>query len=536
MNDIDKQWNDLFGQSNHSKKGNYREKPVTKKRIAVKKYTQNGNGKLFESVVIGGRRTFVYLNKRKEPQFIEQINRINDILLPDDSIDTQNPIPFLFETKEELERYFEKVKKLSLDTIFSLVQSINRKYVDVEDHYHVLLAADMIWTWFQDKFGYTHYNLIVGDNGSGKNSQLLVLRYLGYRVFYAVSASAANYYTKMGNVEEGQITLAEDEAEDIANDRQKRNVWKSGYSSGGTVPKVELDGGRKSEDWLTYCQKWAAMEELPSNKDIKGVLDRSFVFKFVAGNPQYNIKDVIKTAGDPKFKPLFDELIDTRKILFCWRLLHYEDPILDVTLNVKNRSAELTKGLIRLFANSPFALQAIIDSLSKFMIERSETKKNSFESKLFDVICSLKEERKQRLDSGIATDDEISLGYTTFTNPALINIAKVVMECVETDKNGLYWSSLLSIMVSQAKITSLAKSKFRAEALSKKIEGKTVRCLKFEEKYLDRIKANYDIPDKLTLVTAVTHPTSVQRLYNDMVNAKIRADIAKFFENTNRKP
>jgi hypothetical protein len=479
---------------------------VTKKKIPIKKYSQNGLGRLHESIIIDTTSKFVHLDKDQKPHFANEIERANDILVPADTIDTQNPIPFIFESENDFQKYLEEAKKLDLETLFNSVESINRKYVDIEDHYHVLLVADMIWTWLQDKFSSTSYNIFTGDNGSGKNSELLVFRYLGYRVYYVVSASAANYYTKIGNIEEGQITVAEDEVGDIAKDREKRNVFASGYCSGGSVPKVELEGGRKSEDWLTYGQKWITMEELlTTHPDMKGILDRSFVFRFVAGDPQYNIKDVIKSAGDPKFQPLQDELMKTRKLLFCWRLLHYEDVILDVKLNVKNRSAELTKPLIRLFQNSPIALERILDSLSKFLVEKNEIKQNSFESKLYEVIKFLKKERKERLDSGIATDDEKFLGELTFPNAALMNMTKLTMECLETEKAGLYWSSLIGCSVSQTKITSAAKSKFKADSISVKLHDsdgspKTFRCLKFEEKYLKRIESSYDIPDKIKIL------------------------------------
>ena len=75
---------------------------------------------------------------------------------------------------------------------------MQRKFLNVEEHYHTLIAADIIFTYFQDKFPYTHYLIFVGDNGSGKNSALLYFKYLGYRVFYVVSASAANYFTVNG--------------------------------------------------------------------------------------------------------------------------------------------------------------------------------------------------------------------------------------------------------------------------------------------------------------------------------------------------
>ena len=524
--DVDKEFDELFTYDGNGKgNGKDKQQKQVKKKIHIKKYSHNGIGSLLESVVIGEKPTFVYLDKDKKPVFIDKIPRVNDTLLPDDTIDTQNPIPFVFDSQEDFERCLEYANTQTLDSLFTRVEQINRLYVDVEDHYHVLFTANIIWTWLQDKFGYTHYLLIVGDNGSGKNSQLLVFKYLGYRVFYSLSASAANYYTKMGNVEEGQITIAEDEADDIVANREKRNVWKSGYCSGGTVPKVELEGGRKSEDWLVYSQKWAAMEELPTVKGMKGILDRSFVFKFVVGNPQYNIKDIIRSAGEPKFKPLHDALIETRKILFCWRLLHHDDAILDVDLNVRNRTAELTKPLIRLFQNSPFALQKILDSLTKFMTERNEIKKDSFESKFYEVIDALIQD----------------IGGLSFINKELLEKSKEVMECTKTEIPNIYWSPVVNQTVTQSKITTVAKSKFKAKPFSRKIDGKTVRGLEFEKRYLDRIKSIYDIPNKIEIKKAVT-PVTLVTLYTDIqtrlrtaMHAEITSKEQNLLENSYRK-
>lgn len=514
---LNENWLRINGESQSI--NNDEEGKIDKNKIAIKKYSKNGKSNLHESAIIGEAPKFVTLDQNNKPKLLDSIERNNDILVPADTIDTQNPIPYIFEFEEELAKCLVEASKWNLDSIFLKVESINRKYVDIEDHYHVLLTADIIWTWLQDKFGYTHYNIFVGDNGSGKNSQLLVFKYLGYRVFYVVSASAPNYYTKMGNKEEGQITIAEDEADDIAEDREKRNVFKSGYASGGSVPKVELEGGRKSDDWLVYCQKWVAMEELPSHKEMKGILDRSFVYRFVAGDPQYNIKDAIRSAGDPMYKPHYDELMETRKLLFCWRLIHYEDMILDVELNVKNRSAELTKPLIRLFQDSPIALKRILDSLSKFMVERNETKKNSFESKLYEVIDQLREERNKRFEANIQTNEDISLkeGYElAFTNKALMEKTKEVMDCKDTNNSGIFWSEEAACSVSQTKITNISKSKFKAKSFLKRLPDpndpdrlKVIRSLDFQHKYLKRIKSSYQTPDKIEITTRTDNVTPV---------------------------
>jgi hypothetical protein len=165
-------------------------------------------------------------------------------------------------------------KQETFETLFFKVESILENYINVEDYYATKLSADIIYSYFQDKFGTTHYNIFVGDNGSGKNSALLVFKYLGYRVFCGVGMSAPNYFTFLGDTEECQGSTAEDEAEDIGYDRDKKKLIKSGYCSGATEPKVTLmPGSRRQDSWLTYCHKWFAMEELPDYKKIKGILD-----------------------------------------------------------------------------------------------------------------------------------------------------------------------------------------------------------------------------------------------------------------------
>ena len=132
---------------------------------------------------------------------------------------------------------------------------------------------------------------------------------------------------------------------DIGEDKQKTNVLKSGYQSGGSVPKVDLEGGRCQDNWLVYGLKWLAMEELKIDKKTKGVLHRSIPMDFLAGDVDYNIKDVLKSADDPEYKPLYEELSHIRKLLFCFRLIHHKDIIPMVKLNVKGRTAELTNPL-----------------------------------------------------------------------------------------------------------------------------------------------------------------------------------------------
>ena len=160
---------------------------------------------------------------------VDKIETTDKVFFPADTLDTQNPIPYIFDSIDELNQYLELANKETLDSLFKRVEHAFRLFVVLEDHSTVILVADIILTYFQDKFGYTHYNILIGDNGSGKNSALLFLSQLGYRVFCVTAPSAANYFTQLGTIEEGQATIAEDEAGDIDQDPDKLRILKSGF-------------------------------------------------------------------------------------------------------------------------------------------------------------------------------------------------------------------------------------------------------------------------------------------------------------------
>jgi hypothetical protein len=474
---------------------------IRKRRCIIRKYTANGTLPLHESIVIVGQPpTFLHLVDDGRPQYTLEIETDSKIVYPSDKIDTQNPLPYIFDSTKELKEYLELARKETFDTLLSKVQIIYRKYVNTDEHYIVILAADTIYSYFQDKFGTTHYNIFVGDNGSGKNSALLAFKYLGYRVFYVTAASTPNYFTFLGEIEEGQGTIAEDEADDIAYDKDKRKILKTGYCSGGTVPKVDLSNGRTQGVYLTYCHKWLAMETLPDYAKIKGILDRSFIYNFITGDVSYNIKDVIQHAGDQKYRVLFDELKHTRKVLFAFRMLHYHDVIPDINLNIVHRSAELTKPLLRLFScrgDSQVALEKIRFALSKFIEKRNELKKNSVESKLRDAINNLIKKRKENPKS----PEYNGLEPCAFYNEQIWAEVKTIIDGIDIPFKTASFYSVDYGVLSHKFVTRLYRSKFKADPFRVGSGNGSRRGLKFSNDVLDRLGAYYDVPDEIEITS-----------------------------------
>ena len=80
-----------------------------------------------------------------------------------------------------------------MDSLYKKAKSIIQKYNDQDEHKLTLLTADIVWSYFQDKFSTTHYIGVVGDNGSGKSTVGDTFEAIGYRVVNMTDPSALTY-------------------------------------------------------------------------------------------------------------------------------------------------------------------------------------------------------------------------------------------------------------------------------------------------------------------------------------------------------
>jgi hypothetical protein len=135
----------------------------------------------------------------------------------------------------------------------------------------------------------------------------------------------------------------------------------------------------RQQSFFLFCYKMFASEKMPDKIKSKGFLERIIPLKAAPGNPLYDIAEIVDDSGDEEFKELNQELMDTRKVLLMYRLLHHNDLIPNIKLNIKNRYKQLTKPVIRLFQNTK-SLNDILKSLSNYVIEKNEEKINSPDS------------------------------------------------------------------------------------------------------------------------------------------------------------
>lgn len=218
------------------------------------------------------------------------------------------------------------------------------------------------------------------------------------------------------------------------------------------------------------------------NSKAKGLLDRSFVIRCIAGRPQYNIKEVFDKTNEETHVKLKNELEKTRKLLLVYRMLHYNDTIKDVDLNIYNREAELTKPLIRLFQNSPQVLEELLPALSKCLNSKREIKSNSLEAIIYTAIRNLIPYEGHIID-----------------HESIINEVKRISNGEDIPNQQAFYTDEIG-KVSNRKIIGTLIDKFKARRTSKGTGDNKMRALEFLEEDLKKKDREFNVPDAIEIM------------------------------------
>jgi hypothetical protein len=416
-----------------------------------------------------------------------------------------------FSSLEEINTYVKRAKEETLDSLYDRVKSIWKKYVDADDFHIAICAADTLFTYFQDKLGMTHYLLFLGDNNVGKTNNVRVFQQLAYRPLYNISVTPANIYRSLGSLEEGQVTIVEDEIDSIEERDEKMTIYKAGYNAGTKVQRSDdTSSGRKSQSYYTYCFKAFTSEKQPDSIKAKGFNERVFVIKCSAGDPDHDISEVISAAGDEDYKLLLDELVDIRKVLLVYRLLHYSNPVPNVKLTIKNRDKQLCKPLIRLFRYTR-AVRELKQSLSRLLSEKKERKANTVDARVYTALTGLAEkeverERAQEQKQASLDKDTVILPFGSIWDALMKEV-----EGTTSPKNPRSMETAEYGLISQQSIGSILRDRFGCEDAR---DNKTKK-LRFSRAKLEKLGTNYSSLDKIEIIEEASKTEGTGRSMGD---------------------
>jgi hypothetical protein len=378
---------DTFSKSAEDKQQQSNVKKKEKNESAYK-YSNRGKGPLHEAVILAGKPVFLkYDNNAADPiTSVEIIEEENRIIKPP-HIENYPYDPIEFENMNEVISYLESARIETIDSLYKQSKQIAKGYNDQNEYKVKLLATNIIWVYFQDKFPTTHYDIVLGSPGSGKSTYGDTFTATGYRVVNLTDPNAANINRILGTIEPGQCTIVSDETGEINKHPDLMAILKTGYSKKGKTSKIN-DYSRVPEFYSTYCYKMIIAEKMPNLKDAKGVHDRSFSYTAFKGRPKYDIKETLEPQGNPARQERLDTLNDFRKLMLIYRLLHFKDTIEDINVGVEGREKELSKPIIQLFQGST-AQEEIEETLQYFLNQRNEKKDTMLEPVLHTIVTQL---------------------------------------------------------------------------------------------------------------------------------------------------
>jgi hypothetical protein len=365
-----------------TKKQNDKEKD--KPKVSIFKYSKRLRGKLHESILLNDEPFFLtYADGQLKT--VKQVEEANRILIPP-SIEEYPYDPYEFESIEEIKEYEDRAKRETIDTLYQNVKSKVLLYVDQDEKIQNLVSADIHWTNSQDLFSTTHYYDVIGrTTGIGKSSIGFMFEGLAYRCVRMTDPSAANVYRVLERIEPGQCTMVLDEADRIQEDKYMMGILKEGYSIGGKVPKINMNTGRQ-EWFFSYGFKIRIAEDPLSSNKARGLIDRMFVIKAIKGRPLHDIKEVLHPANrDKSLENLHNDLRDLRKLLLVYRLIHFDDPIVNRDIGLEGRDKELCKPLLQLFHGAK-AYNEVKTALMSFLDRKNKRKTNT---SIDPVLCEI---------------------------------------------------------------------------------------------------------------------------------------------------
>jgi hypothetical protein len=508
---------DTNGNGNGKDKTRSKEKEKGTKTHFVYKYSKDIP--LAEQILLGYKSTFLQIvNGEPVTKDVLDFSKERNIILKPHEATNQVVIPYAFKDIEEIKSIIKLAQEKSIYDLFLMSESLWKQLMIAKDeHVITYFAIDTVYSYFQDLFPTTHYTMIIGIPGAGKGAILVSFKLQGYRAVAAAGMTGASLLELLGSVEVCQVTVLEDELQSMDKDPHKEMAYKVGYDDTSQVPK-NLDGNtssRHNEWYLPYDHKILAAEQPPDAKTLGGFNDRTFRIWSLKGKPKYLPKTILhqlkkpEDKRNPKYKNIISKMLFLRKLLLIYRILHHEDIIEEVELNIDGRALELTSPQIYLFSsdrlyskdkeqdlnNRELVLKKkVLPTLSKFLRDRGELTKKTLEAVVYGALINLIAEIDVKEPTlGIEGDDnqnqrtQYVISYETICNK--------VKELTEGEEDSYHKQTFITSdygSVTHNQILDICRNRFSGVRDSVNVGNSSKRVIRFVREDIEKEGGVFD--------------------------------------------
>lgn len=395
------------------------------KEEIVHKYSNKGKGQLRESIIMDGEPYYLRYSEEKGFLYVEPIIEEKTRRLRPPHLEECPYEPYEFSAKSLNSYYLPLARDESIDSLYHKIKDKIRLFNDIDNYVLSLLSANVLGSCFQDRLSTVHYLFIVGGNGTGKSAFGDTFECLGYRAVNITNATEAFWYRVLGSAEFGQVTIIAEEIDKLDENAQIMNMLKTGYQPNAKVPRMNNDND-KMDFYFPFCFKILIAERSPREDKARGVLDRTFKINSYKGFPEFKIKEIRNPQGNKLRQKLLDELMELRKILLIYKLIHYNDPLVEVDVGLDGRDEELCKPLLQLFYSlgaSKETQDELEQTLYHFLNIKNKRKQNSREALIYPIVANAISKYGLKMDTGLIWKEitESIDGQLDDTNPNIFH-------------------------------------------------------------------------------------------------------------------
>lgn len=329
-------------------------------------------GDTFVESILVDKKPHFFCNVNNKPKLAEKIEFENVIYRPL-TVEECGYFPYEF-TPLSIKLLGDNTP--SKEELLIEIKKIIDNFIDICERDKHLILGDLLLSYCQDLIDTVHYPFFVGETESGKSSVLHLFRWLGYRCLYGEDIPNADIYNFLGIYDEATGTICEDEAQDLASNREKIRTYKNSYSRGALKPRIiGVDSiNKKQVFYKTFCLKLFAGEKIPEDR---GFQERLAIVHMTEGLPKGNIKRLTDSEKE--------SLQNLRKKLLVWKVMNIRNGLERIDSGLEKRDQELWEDFLTICHGTKFYPQC--QAVANFYIkQRHEKIWNSLEAKIFKLM------------------------------------------------------------------------------------------------------------------------------------------------------
>lgn len=350
---------------NKTLSNNKEKKRITKVKGTVEDY-------FVESIIVDSRPCFLCIHKPTQKLVLLTSIKTSEYIARPLEPHECGYFPYTF-TKEEINNLISD--ELPKDDLLDEIKRQIDRFINVREIDKHLILGDIFLSYCQEWINTIHYPFFVGETESGKSSCLHLFKRTGYRCLYSDGIPNADIYNFLGTDEEGAGIIAEDEAENLNENKDKIITYKNSYSRGSVKPRIITTSYTKRQVFYkTFCLKVFAGEKIPQDK---GLLERLVVVHMVEGPTEGNIKRLTTQQES--------ELSALRNKLLVWKVQNIAKGLDRIDSGLKQRDQELWEDFLSVVNGTKY-LEKCKNTVGIYNEQRHEAIKNSLEAKIFKLI------------------------------------------------------------------------------------------------------------------------------------------------------